>query len=68
MTLNDPELREIVRNSIPVEINNKRFIVEEAKGGKCDGCYFSNQLKCPTAAVRMCTSNSGNIFKLIEHR
>lgn len=32
MTLNDPELREIVRNSIPVEINNKSFIVEEAKG------------------------------------
>lgn len=66
MTLNDPELAKIIKNSIAVEIDNKKFTVEPAIGGRCDGCYFQSKPKCPTKAVNMCTSNNGNIFKLKE--
>lgn len=49
MTLNDQELAKIVRDRIPVTIDNKQFIVESNPIGSCDGCYFLNK-NCPTLA------------------
>lgn len=43
MTLNDQELAKIVRDRIPVTIDNKQFIVESNPIGSCDGCYFLNK-------------------------
>lgn len=40
MTLNDQELAKIVRDRIPVTIDNKQLIVESNPIGSCDGCYF----------------------------
>lgn len=53
MTINDPELTKIIKNKLPIDIR-----------GKCDGCYFQNQLTCPVKAVTYCTSNGGNILKI----
>ena len=39
MTLNDQELAKIVKNRMPVTIDNKQFIVESNPIGSCDGCY-----------------------------
>lgn len=64
MTINDPELARIIKNKLPIDINGKQFIVESSKRGKCDGCYFQNQLTCPVKAVTYCTSNGGNILKI----
>lgn len=66
MTLYDPELAEIIRKGTPVEIQNRQFIIQPSRSGKCDGCYFQNQLRCPTKAVTYCTSNGGNILKIKE--
>lgn len=65
MTLKDQKLAEIVKNKIPVIINNKRYIVESNPIGTCDGCYFVDK-ECPAKAVNICCSNGGNIFKIIE--
>lgn len=63
MTLNDQELAKIVRDRIPVTIDNKQFIIESNPIGSCDGCYFLNR-NCPTLARRYCCSNGGNILIL----
>lgn len=63
MTLNDQELAKIVRDRIPVTIDNKQFIVESNPIGSCDDCYFLNK-NCPTLARRYCCSNGGNILIL----
>lgn len=51
MTLYDPEIAEIVKKGIPVEI---------------DGCAFERIAKCPTMARKYCNSNGGNILKLVD--
>lgn len=67
MTLNDPDLADIIKTATPVEIANQQFIIESDERGSCTGCYFfENQLNCPTVAVTYCTSNGGNILKLAE--
>lgn len=63
MTLNDQELAKIVRDRIPVTIDNKQFIVESNPIGSCDGCYYLDK-NCPTLARRYCCSNGGNILRL----
>lgn len=63
MTLNDQELAKIVKNRMPVTIDNKQFIVEPNPIGSCDGCYYSDK-NCPTLARRYCCSNGGNILRL----
>lgn len=63
MTLNDHELAKIVKDKIPVQIDNKTFIVERNPIGSCDGCYYIDR-NCPTKARRYCCSNGGNILKL----
>ena len=66
MTTYDPELAEIIKNNTPVEINNRLYTVEPARGGSCEGCYFDGKMKCYPKAVTFCTSNGGNILKLVE--
>lgn len=61
--INDQELAKIVRDRIPVTIDNKQFIIESNPIGSCDGCYFLNR-NCPTLARRYCCSNGGNILIL----
>lgn len=63
MTLNDQELAKIVKNRIPVIIDNKQFIVESNPIGSCDGCYYLDK-NCPTLARRYCCSNGGNVLRL----
>lgn len=66
MILNDPELREIIKNDEAIEITNKQFTVIPNRSGSCDDCYFQSKEKCPPHAVRICCSNGGNILKLKE--
>lgn len=66
MNLRDVELENIVKNKIPVTINNKKYIVESNPIGTCDGCYFVDK-GCPAKAVNICCSNGGNILKLLKH-
>lgn len=68
MILYDPELAEIVKKEIPVEIEGKQYIVHTQRNGSCDECAFEKVSKCPTIARRYCTSNGGNILKLKEHK
>lgn len=37
MTLYDPEIAEIVKKGIPVEIENKQYTVWSQRSGSCDG-------------------------------
>lgn len=66
MTLHDPEITEIVKKGIPVEIEGKQYTVQSQRSGSCDGCAFERVAKCPTMARRYCNSNGGNILKLVE--
>lgn len=66
MTLNDPELKEIVNKGVVIEINNNKYTVESQRSGSCDGCVFQSYKSCPKDATRICTSNGGNILKLKE--
>lgn len=66
MTLNDPELTEIIKKGTPVEIQNSQFIVESQRNGSCDDCHFSTFKTCPKEATKLCTSNGGNILKIKE--
>lgn len=63
MTLNDQELAKIVKNRIPVTIDNKQFIIESNPIGSCDRCYYLDK-NCPTLARRYCCSNGRNILRL----
>lgn len=65
MTVNDPEIQRIIEENIPVEIKGKHFKVIPQPSGSCDGCYFHKKV-CNVRAVNICTSNGGNILKLIE--
>ncbi len=67
MTLYDPEIAEIVKKGIPVEIENKQYTVWSQRSGSCDGCAFERIPKCPTMARRYCNSNGGNILKLVDN-
>lgn len=66
MILNDPELAEIVKKGIAVEINDKQYTVIQQRSGSCDGCAFEKDNRCPTLATQYCCSNGGNILKLVE--
>lgn len=66
MTLNDPELTEIIKRGTPVEIQGNQFIVESQRSGSCDDCYFQSKRACPKEATKLCTSNGGNILKIKE--
>lgn len=68
MIVNDPDLREIINNAQPVEIEGRQYIVERSSNskGSCEGCYFEDKRTCPTQAVTFCTSNGGNVLKLVE--
>lgn len=66
MILNDPELKEIIDKGIKVEINGNQYTVESQRSGSCDGCAFELSKSCPKDATRICTSNGGNILKLME--
>lgn len=65
MTIYDQELAEIIKEGIPVEISGNQYTIEPSRGGSCNGCYFQNG-QCPQRAVTYCTSNGGNILKLVE--
>lgn len=67
MTLYDPEIAEIVKKGIPVEIEGKQYTVWSHRSGSCDGCAFERIAKCPTMARRYCNSNGGNILKLVDN-
>lgn len=73
MMLYDPELTEVIRESIPVEIEGRSYIIEPNRSGSCDGCSFykwndNGRLeKCPTQAVKFCCSNGGNILKEVTN-
>lgn len=67
MTLYDPEIAEIVKKGIPVEIEGKPYAVWSHRSGSCDGCAFERISKCPTMARRYCNSNGGNILKLVDN-
>ena len=67
MTLYDPEIAEIVKTGIPVEIEGKQYTVWSHRSGSCDGCAFERIAKCPTMARRYCNSNGGNILKLVDN-
>lgn len=66
MTLHDPELAEIIKNKEIVEIQGKRYNIQESPKGSCDGCCFINEKTCPPRAVTYCTSNGGNIIVKAE--
>lgn len=63
MILNDPELAEIIKGEIPVEIEGKQYTIHKQRSGSCDGCAFENIKRCPSIARSYCTSNGGNILK-----
>lgn len=67
MNLYDKDLAEIIKNGTAVEINNSNYTVASNRTGSCDGCYFyENDLVCPALAVTYCTSNGGNILKIVD--
>ena len=66
MMLNDPELTELIKKQIPVEICGTQYLIQSQKSGLCDNCYFEDKDKCPTKAVSICCSNGGNILKILE--
>lgn len=63
MITNDPELHKIVRERIPVIIDDMEFIVQRNPLGSCDGCYYLGK-ECPNRARAICCSNGGNILVL----
>lgn len=65
MNLKDTKLKNIVKNRVPILINNREYIVEANPLGTCDGCYFLEK-NCPAKAVNICCLNGGNILKLVE--
>lgn len=42
MTVYDPELAEIIKKGIPVEIIGEQYVIEPSPRGLCDRCYFEN--------------------------
>lgn len=68
MTINDPELAEIVKRGLAVEIDNRQYTVHQQRSGSCDGCAFESERRCPSIARQYCCSNGGNILKLVEHK
>lgn len=68
MIINDPELANIVRNGTPVNIEGIPYTVHKSKGGSCDGCYFKDKERCPVKAVTYCTSNHGNILRIVDEK
>lgn len=67
MRLNDPELKRIVENKIPVEIKGEQYNVLPSPGMSCLGCVFNTRELCPPKATQICTSNRGNILTKVEH-
>lgn len=62
MTVNDPNIKKLIKEHTPVDIAGKKYIIEYNPSGSCNRCYFSNKI-CPSKAVTICTSNGGNILK-----
>lgn len=62
MVVNDPSIKKLIKEHIPVDIAGKKFTIEYNPSGSCNRCYFYNRI-CPSEAVTICISNGGNILK-----
>lgn len=64
MRTNNPFITKLVKEKMPINIENKWFVVISNPLGSCNDCYFSDKERCPQKAVTICCSNGGNILKL----
>ena len=61
MIVNDQKLAKIIKDKVPVTIQEQQYYIIPSPSGTCDGCVFLEKA-CPQKAITICTSNGGNIL------